>query len=111
VNFDYKMASIIGMMVALGLNTVIVASPLVVFFSVLAIPLFNWFANALQWRSLTGQWAYKSCIVAKINKYNDSVYYVVYCLIDGRVVSKYFFRGGARWRAEEYLKSLYSENT
>jgi hypothetical protein len=109
MNLDWKMASIIGMLIVLGLNTVIVASPLEVFFSVLIIPLFNWFANTLQWRILTGQWTYKSCIVAKISKYDDSVYYVVYCLTDGRVVSKYFFRGGAKSRADEYLKSLYSE--
>jgi hypothetical protein len=111
MNLDWKMASIIGMMVALGLNTVIVASPLVVFFSVLAIPLFNWLAHIISWRALTGQWTYKSCVVAKINEYDGSVYYVVYCLIDGKVVSKHFWRDGAKIRAEGFLKSLYSENT
>jgi len=101
IDFDWKLASIIGMLVALGLNIVFEASALTVFIGLLVIPVFNYLLHLLECKIVNDKWGNK----AYIHKlcFTERPLYVLHYTIDGE---DYFFGEDAKENANEFLNKL-----
>ena len=101
-DFDWKLASIIGMLIALGINVVIVSSPLTVFIGL--IPLFNYLLHLWGCKIVNDKWDNKAYI-RKLH-FTERPFYVLYYTLDGQGKARYFFGEGAEEGANEFLNKL-----
>lgn len=108
---DWKGASLVSIVFVLFTEMFDPQSPSFLFICVVCLIAVNFLLNRISWHMYSGQWALKSCIAQRVSEYDDSVFYVAHCLIDGKVVSKFFFGEGAKTRAQEYLKDLRETKT
>jgi hypothetical protein len=101
---DWKLASIIGMLVALGLNIVITATPLTVFVGTLVIPVFNYLLHLWGCKIVHGRLDNKAYI--RKMESTDRPSHVLYYTLDGENKSRYFFGDDAKENANEFLNKL-----
>lgn len=103
-NYDWKLASIIGMFISLGFNVFIESSPLAVFISLLIIPTFNYLLHLWGCKIVHGKWNDKAYI--REWSFSDRPFYVIYYTLDGEDKSRYFFGDDGKKNAEVFLEKL-----
>ena len=103
-NFDWKLASIIGMTIPLFLNVFIASSPLTVFVGILVIPVFNYLLHLWGCKIVHGKWNDKAYIRKLC--FTDRPFYVLYYTLDGDDKSRYFFGDDGKKNAEVFLEKL-----